>query len=187
MYTGLLSHHLGDDSAARAYSQQALDAIPDPDTLVAVEVMYASVVLGHALAGLGRPAEAAAAYRQGLAAQRKWGQHHLAVEPLAGLARVALAQGDLAGALVHVDEALAYLQDHPTLYGAFEPLRVYLTCYRVLQANGDPRAGEILGAAFCLIQERAATIEDQDLRRSYLENVRAHREIAATWAERSHL
>jgi hypothetical protein len=29
-------------------------------------------------------------------------------------------------------------------------------------------------------------IEDEDLRRSYLENVPAHREIVALWAETAH-
>ena len=58
-----------------------------------------------------------------------------------------------------------------------EPLRIYLICVSVLQANGDPRAGEILDATYHLLQERAAKIEDGDLQRSYLENVSAHRAI----------
>ena len=33
---------------------------------------------------------------------------------------------------------------------------------------------------------RAATIEDQNLRHSYLENVLAHREIVTLWEETSH-
>jgi hypothetical protein len=37
-----------------------------------------------------------------------------------------------------------------------------------------------------LLQERAAKIEDQDLRRSYLENVPFHREIVAAWEARNH-
>jgi hypothetical protein len=81
---------------------------------------------------------------------------------------------------------LDYLEDHPALEGTLEPLRIYLTCYRVLSANGDGRAEEVLEAAYRLLQERAVTIEDQDLRRSYLENVAAHREIVAAWKEASH-
>jgi predicted ATPase/DNA-binding SARP family transcriptional activator/class 3 adenylate cyclase len=183
MYTGLLSHHLGDDSAAREYSQHALSVIPNLDTLLAVELISVFDVLGHALAGLGCPAEAADAYRQALTLRRQWGQHHLAAEPLAGLARVALAQGDPARALAHVQEILDYLDGHPALLGTLEPLRIYMTCYRVLLANRDPRAGEILHAAYHLLQERAAKIDDENLRRSYLENVAAHREIAAEYAQ----
>jgi tetratricopeptide (TPR) repeat protein len=181
MYAGLLSHHLGDDNRAREQAQQALHLIPDLDALLAVELYAAFAVLGHALAGIGRPAEAADAYRQGLALHRARGQHHLAVEPLAGLAHVALAQGDPAGALAHVDEILDSMEDHPELHGTLEPLRIYLTCHRALSANRDRRAGEILEAAYRLLQERAATIEGADLRCSYLENVAVHREIVALW------
>ena len=49
--------------------------------------------------------------------------------------------------------------------------------YRVLRANGDPRAEEVLEEAHNLLQERAAKITDEELRRSFLENVSAHREI----------
>ena len=42
------------------------------------------------------------------------------------------------------------------------------------------------GRRLDLLQERAATIEDEALRRSYLENVAAHREIVALWEEGSH-
>jgi len=76
---------------------------------------------------------------------------------------------------------LSYLETHPTLDGTIEPLRVYLTCYRVLRANEDPRAGEVLSAAHRLLQERAARIDDEQLRRSFLENVAAHREIIEAW------
>jgi hypothetical protein len=54
----------------------------------------------------------------------------------------------------------------------------------VLQANQNPRVQEILEQAYNLIQERAATIEDETLHRSYLENVPENREILALWEER---
>jgi hypothetical protein len=94
---------------------------------------------------------------------------------------VALAQGEHEHALAHVGEILAHLEDRPGLEGTVEPVRVYLTCYRVLRALGDPRAEGVLDAGYGLLQERAAMIEDADLRRSYLENVPHHREIAAVW------
>jgi hypothetical protein len=78
-----------------------------------------------------------------------------------------------------VDEILDYVVDHPAQHGTLEPMRVHLTCYRVLSANRDRRAGEVLDAAYHLLQERAGVIEDASSRRSYLENVPAHREIAA--------
>ncbi|MBN1811946.1 MAG: tetratricopeptide repeat protein [Anaerolineae bacterium] len=181
MYMGLLYHHMGDDCTAREYAQRALCVIPSLDLGWAVDLQYVFAVLGHALAGLGHLAEAAENYRQCLTMRREREQHHLAVEPLAGLARVALAQGDPAGAMAHVGEILDHMKDHPALAGTLEPLRIYLTCYRVLLANEDPRASEILDAAYHLLQERAARIEDDNLRYSYLENVAVHREIIALW------
>ena len=60
---------------------------------------------------------------------------------------------------------------------ALEPFLIYLTCFRVLDASEDLRAGEILDTAYQLLQARLANIDDENLRRSYLENVPHHREI----------
>ncbi len=171
---GLLSHHLGDDEAAREYCQQAL--------LILQEIGnqpnqgYVLTYLSHALAGLGLVAEAADAYRQALTLRRELGELYLTMEPLAGLARVALAQGDLIQAQAHVDEILGYLETN-NLDGTEEPFRVYLTCYRVLRASQDPRAQDILNTAHHSLQEQAAQISDQEMQRSFLENVTAHQEI----------
>jgi hypothetical protein len=104
------------------------------------------------------------------------------MEPLAGLARVSLAQGDLARALAYIEQILSYL-DGSTLYGTAEPLRIYLTCYQVLDAVGDPRARAILTTAYQLLQEQTAKISDRDLRDSFLKNVPAHREILSEVAK----
>ena len=113
------------------------------------------------------------------------GEHHLAAENQAGLARVSLAQGDLSQAQSHVEEILSFLGgphlETGALEGTGEPFRVYLTCYRVLQAGQDPRAREILTATYNLLQERAAIISNESLRRSFLENVVARREIVAAY------
>jgi hypothetical protein len=100
---------------------------------------------------------------------------------LAGLARAALAQGEGAQAMAHVEEILGVLETLPQLKGTWQPLRVYLTCYQVLQANDDPRAEAILEAGYQLIRERADRIDDERLRRLYMKNVAAHREIVAEW------
>jgi tetratricopeptide (TPR) repeat protein len=172
-YLGLLSHHQDDRESAQRYCQQAL--------LIAQSLgarhtqAYALTHLGHVQMSLGQVAEADRAYRQALTLRHELGEHTLAMEPLAGLARVALAQGG--ASLAQVEEILSCLQDSPSLDGTDEPFRIYLTCYRVLRAADDPRAEQILNAAYQLIQERTKKIEDQALRRSYLENVPYHREI----------
>jgi tetratricopeptide (TPR) repeat protein len=175
---GLLLHHVGDEEDARQYNQQALDVAREIGTRR--WEAYALTNLGHALVGLERLSEAADVYEQGLAVRRELGQHNLAMEPLAGLARVSLARGDTGKAQAHVEEILLHLEDN-TVEGADEPFRVFLTCYRVLHANQDPRAGAILEKAHGLLQEWAARIADDELRRSFLENVAAHREIVTIW------
>jgi predicted ATPase len=59
---------------------------------------------------------------------------------------------------------------------------VSLICYRVLLAVGDPLAPEILAAAHALLQERAARIDDENLRRSFMESMPSHREITRAFA-----
>jgi tetratricopeptide (TPR) repeat protein len=174
---------MGDDETAYEYARQAVQAAKSHSRFSLAWSLFA---LGHALAGLGRLAEAAEAYAQALAAWREGGRLHLTPDPLAGLARVALAQGEHERALAHVGEILAHLEDRPALEGTVEPVRVYLTCYRVLCALGDPRAEGVLDAGYELLQERGAMIEDEDLRRSFLENVPHHRELVAEWEETSH-
>jgi hypothetical protein len=124
--------------------------------------------------------EAVAAYREALLLRREGGHAHLEVEPLAGLARVALARGDPARALGHVEEILPQLKSE-NLDGNDEPLRVHLTCYQVLSANEDPRAEWVLDAGYHLLEERAAEIHPKEMQRSFLQNVEAHREFATHW------
>jgi tetratricopeptide (TPR) repeat protein/class 3 adenylate cyclase/tRNA A-37 threonylcarbamoyl transferase component Bud32 len=178
----LLFHRLADDDLARQYSQRAL--------LVAQEIGfrpgqgYALTYLGHALAGLGQWAEAADAYQQALTLRREMGEHHLATETQSGLVRVALDQGDPTRALAHLKEILDYLEAHPGIEGTAEPFQVYLTCYHALCANDDPRAKEVLAAAYNLLQKRAK-IDDQALRRSFLENVATHKKIVREFEQSS--
>jgi hypothetical protein len=138
--------------------------------------------LAHALVELGCLAEATDAYREAWDIRRELGKHSLAMESLSGLPRISLIQGDQAQAQAYVEEILSYLENN-SLGGADEPLRVYLTCYQVLDTAQDPRAPEVLAAAYDLLQEQAAKIPDEGTRRSFLENVAAHREIVAVYRE----
>jgi tetratricopeptide (TPR) repeat protein len=178
-YLALLFHHLENDKAAQEHGQQALLIVQDiGDRFIQG---YALTFLGHAQAGLGHLKEAADAYQQALILRQELGERHLAIEPLAGLVRVSLIQGDLTHAQAQVEEILSYLETDPAIEGTEEPLRVYLTCYRMLRANQDPRAKVVLTTAYSLLQERAVKISDEALRRSFLENMAAHREIVKEW------
>jgi hypothetical protein len=92
-------------------------------------------------------------------------------------------EADQAQALASIEESLSILVTRPKLEGLYHPIRVYLNCHDVLNALGDPRAGQILQAGYQLVQERANKTQDENLRHSYLENVAENREIVALWEE----
>jgi hypothetical protein len=100
--------------------------------------------------------------------------------PRAGLARVALAHGDAAAALAQSERVLAILAEHPWA-GLDDPFELYHTCYRVLDAQRDPRASQVLRDAQERLQACAEQINDLALRRSFLEVVEARQnDIAKT-------
>ncbi len=178
-WLALLQHQQGEDEAALENCTLAANTAKAAGRRA--ELAHALSLRGLALEGLGRWDEVAAAFREALEMRQAIGQPHLVAEVSAGLARVALAQDDLAGARAHVEQVLEHLRTG-SLAGTDEPFRIYLTCTRVLRAAQDPRADEILRAAHDLLQEQAATIDDAALRRSFLEQVAAHRELTREFA-----
>ena len=179
---GLLAHYLDNDRHAWDLSRQALQVAQE--TRSYRRQRFALMVLGHASAGLGRLTEAAEAYGQALTLNRKLGYAHLVIEAMAGLARLALAQGDLAQAAAYADTILDQLQGG-TPDGTEEPARISLTCVQVLQATNDPRTAKVLVASHQLLQKRARGIADEDQRRMFFENIPAHRELLRLWRTRS--
>jgi predicted ATPase len=177
---GLISHRQGDDQAALEYGLGALSMVLSPERRTVLPL------LGYASFGLGDLDRAADVYGEALTLWERMGLRALASEPLAGLAHITLCKGNQAEALAYVEEILGYLEDPAAIGEALDPFWVYLTCVRVLRANQDPRADEVLGQAYQRLRARAAKIEDQDLQRSYVENVPANREIVAGWVETSH-
>jgi tetratricopeptide (TPR) repeat protein len=177
---GLVYHNLGDDEAASEHCHQAL--------IIAQQLgerhdqAYAWTFLGHALTSLGRLDEAADAYGRAVELRRELGQSNLRMEALAGAARVSIALGDGATALAQAEKILDHLERN-TLDGTEEPFLVYLTCYRILRANQDPRAVAVLDEAHSLLQERASRIEGEDMRREFLEHVQAHRDLIREWQQ----
>jgi tetratricopeptide (TPR) repeat protein len=170
----LLSHYLGDDEAAQAYGRQAVQIaqeIGEPHSEA-----FSLIALGHACLSAGALDEAEDAYRRSLEMRRSLDQLYLTLEPLAGLARIAFQAGrrDEAAALAaQVWDELAGQWPE----AALDPLWIYLICYQVLAAAGDPRAEAVIRAGHQALQERAVTIGDEALRRSFFENVAVNREI----------
>ncbi|MFN8489914.1 MAG: tetratricopeptide repeat protein [Caldilineaceae bacterium] len=171
---GRIAHALGNDIMAHSYLEQAMQIAQ----AAGLQTMQAEFLtdLGAILIGLHRFAEAEAVYRQALAGWQQTGAVQQGWRVQAGLAQVALLQNQRATASGYVEEILQTLE-HAPFNALYEPLFVYLLCYRVLAATGDRRAHELLRRGYNLLQVYAEQIDDSGLRRSFLENIVFHREI----------
>ncbi len=134
------------------------------------------LLLAHNQLGLAQDADAALRYQEALHYYTTNHLPMLAVEAAAGLAQVALRQGVLAGALSHVETILQTMQREVRV-GYDEPFRAYLTCYQVLAAAGDLRAGAVLAQGRQVLQQYADRIQNVQHRRLFLHNVSIHRTL----------
>lgn len=133
---------------------------------------------GDALEGLGRWAEARAAYAEVLALGRRAAAPPMMINGLAGLARVELAQGNLA-AVAAITGELPGLLAARLPASVHEPLRAYESCYRALAACGDARAPAVLRTAYQIVLQQAAWIDEPEWRASFLHNVAVNRTLIA--------
>jgi class 3 adenylate cyclase len=175
----------GNDAQALAHAQAALE--------LAIEVtnppleLLALIALGQAELALGRHAAAAAAledaHAKALALEQRGLVYAAAMwhEAGAGLAQVALAQGDLARAREHVEALLPHLAEGGAVLSAESPFQVMLTCYRVLTRARDARAAPLLGVAYRMLQAKAASLPDAGMRADFLTNIPENGDIAAAW------
>jgi tetratricopeptide (TPR) repeat protein len=137
--------------------------------------------LGSVYRWLGDPAATHDHYAQALQLLRQLGGPGRSMAALAGLAWAELALGRLREAQGHAAEILAHLDGgyRPDVTG--RPFSIYLTCYQVLSAAGDPRAAEILTWTHSLLQEWADNAPDEETRRSFLEDVAENRALVREW------
>lgn len=99
-----------------------------------------------------------------------------AIDDLATLAGAHLSRRELLQAEQHAREAYQRLQTCNGEGPEF-PQRDYFICYQVFGATGDTStARSALQAASAIVQQRAAQIQDVQLRHGYL-SIRLHREI----------
>jgi predicted ATPase/class 3 adenylate cyclase len=174
----LLSHQCGDNRAARPQAQAAL-ALATGLSMRAV-AGTALTRLGHALYGLGEPQGAATAYQAALYLHHKLDAHTLALEPLAGLARLARARGDLSTARGLVDALLLGFEAQAQTRSDERP-QMLLCCYEVLHALHDPRAGQVLAMAYKELEHQAAHITHPVHQHAFWEDVPAHRALCLAY------
>ena len=178
-YAGLL----GNDMPALANADQALSlALQTHDRS---SKAWALTYRGHALGRLERLDEAECAYREAMEIREELKQKNLVIEPCAGLARLELKRGNVKGAFASISAFIPQIERGNPLDGTDEPIRVYLTCYQVLDALEDPRAVPILEFTYQLLNERANLINDEGLRDSFLYSIPYHRELIAAWKVRA--
>ena len=157
----------------------AAEAMKDRDLIAIVRCGQ-----GHALHALGDWQAAAQAYRESSALFRELGRVTMPPEPMAGLARVALARGDTAAALAIVEEIAAHLDGGGSVDGTEDPLWIHLTCHRVFAAAGEARAAEYLRHAHELLMARSASLADGERGISSPTCLRIG-EIVEAWAGRA--
>jgi len=171
--------------AARDYYEQSMaiaratnDQIGEGDALLG---------LGDTNAGLEMWDAASHTYMQAMEVYQKhnieWGITNCRM----GMARLALVQGDVQGALDHVDAILDTLVSDKRFGIYLHPTKCYLVCVQVLSAAGDLRVREVLEKGYAELQERAVKITDEELRRSFLENVPWRRELVKLWKEQQQI
>jgi len=140
----------------------------------------ASVILGHVHLSLQHWSEAQQVYTQAALAYQALGLPNLAAEPQAGLAQLAYILGDYATALSLIEPILPLLTEQAQV-GLDEPFTIYLTCHRVLAANQDPRATDVLTQAHRLLRAYVGQMQDAAMRHTFLENVAVHRAVRETY------
>ncbi|MFC1852695.1 tetratricopeptide repeat protein [candidate division CSSED10-310 bacterium] len=122
-------------------------------------------------------------YDQALTIRRRINQPTLAIDCLAGLARVTLQQGKIKESLQYVEETLSWITDHGWA-GIGDVMLVYLAAYRTLDTSGSKkRADTVLDQAQQLVQQWAEDQVDETDRQAVMETW-VNKLIIQAWQER---
>ena len=166
-----------DDARALSLARSALDVV------MAAKARsweaFALLKLGDAELALGRHSAAHEAFARAQAVALEI-DDTLKHDAAAGLARVALAEGNGAAALQAMQPVLDHIEGGGTLEGT-EARMIEWTMHRVLAQANDPRAGEWLARARDALQAQAERLATPELRHGFLNNIPHHREIVAAW------
>jgi tetratricopeptide (TPR) repeat protein len=168
-----------DDARALALARSSLEIAvasqaPQDEAVVLLTV-------GEVELSLGRAAAAQQAFEQAKVRATEINDPYR-FDAAAGLARVALAQGDLPAALREVETLLADAEGGPW-EGVDMASLIELTCYHVLARHQDIRADEWLVRAHDTLQAQVAAIADDTMRQDFLQNIPVHREIVEIWTD----
>jgi ATP/maltotriose-dependent transcriptional regulator MalT len=180
---GMTLHYLGDNEDGLLYLKRA-EVVAQRRVQRDVEA-FVFTAEGHTHFALGQLPEAEDCFGKALQLRLALQQAQQAMEPLAGLAEVALTRGEVAAALAYAERMLPVVRS-PWFAAAVEFFRVYWACYKALDASDDARASELLTDAYQRLMARAAQIEDDTMRAGYLDRIAVHRAIAESYAAHLH-
>ena len=169
----------GNAEEAVKYAQNAMELSKTVRDKTAEAWSY--LYLGYAYSLSAQLEKAKKAFDEALNIRRELGQSGLAMEPIAGLIQVALQINDILLAKSLMEEIMGYLSEGATLDTTEEPLRVYLACYNVLERIRDPRSVQILDKAKQLLEAQVSKFNDEQSRRTYIDNIPWRRAIESTW------
>ncbi len=153
---GLLYHLRGDQPMALAVLQETLTAAQQQEDKRGLAALWTR--LGYVYEAQQNWETALAAYQTAVQIHGQMGQVNYSMNAIAGQARLALRQADLAAAYYHADAIWSRLQAH-TLEATVESARVYATGYAVFEATGDFRAHEIAAKHCQILQARAEHVD----------------------------
>jgi len=169
----------GEETRALALARQSLEIAHATQSFDWAVV--AAMRLGDAEAALGRLAPARQAFENAIAIAQEHSPGDAVVhDASAGLARVALAEGDTAAALAALQPLFEHVDAGGTLEGTDFPRWIELTAHQVLAGAGDPRADVWLERAHANLMARAVSIERSGgagMRDGFLRNLPWHRQI----------
>ena len=156
---------LGELTQATHYCEQALHHAEEQNEKHAYAA--SSTLIGHIQFATGSFDTAIAAYQHALTLRQELGQQTLASEPLAGLAAIALKQGQPTSALQFIAPILQHLKQH-SLDGTADRYRIYLICHDVLVDSEPAMARQLLDRAIKVLRQAAASIADPHERARFL-------------------
>jgi tetratricopeptide (TPR) repeat protein len=176
-----VNRKLGRLELAEQWGREALLLAGQND--LADPAAYAWLHLGYVFGERGKLSQAEEAFIRSRDGWLTLERQALAMEAVAGLAGTKWKRDELTEALSLVEEVLDSLAQGP-LEGVDEPIRIFLTCYRVLRRCEDGRADDLLEQAHTQVMTIADKISDPTIRATFLERVPANRELIQLWETR---
>jgi predicted ATPase/class 3 adenylate cyclase len=178
-HLAIAAHLRGDYEEAIAWLAEASAAGESANRDMEFQALLLTVG-GDVHAALGASAKAKTCYDGAIEAYGARSRPMAALDAQAGLALLALADGDALQGKVYMSDALERLDAGWRTGLAMDPARIMLTCHEVMAAAGDLREREFLNMAHESMKGRAELLEGSD-RDAFLSKVPTNRAITEAW------